>query len=197
MPDRGSGAALAGRDLEAAGRRAELEGGAPQSVGPAVALGGGGFAADSAPDDALIAVPDGAGGWALGETVDEARRVAGKVQGRRTTVAAEPPLPLPEGLWDLTLRTSWVEPGYLEPDAAWCVPGADPVSPLANGGAFGGKTRFGTPARPGSWPIDTAVRCWCCTPARIACAWVPSARPSRPGPAPMGPASCTWSAPRG
>ena len=62
-----------------------------------MALGGGGFAADTAPDDALIAVPDGAGGWAVGETVDEARRAAGKVQGRRTTVAAEPPLALPDG----------------------------------------------------------------------------------------------------
>ncbi len=134
-----------GRDLAAAGRRAALEGGAPQSVGPAVALGGGGFAADTAPDDALIAVPDGAGGWALGETVDEARRAAGKVQGRRTTVAAEPPLTLPEGAWDLTLRTSWVEPGYLEPDAAWCAPGAEPVSPLANGGAFGGKIHSAAP----------------------------------------------------
>src|SRR5205085_3830079 len=34
----------------------------------------------------------------------------------------------------------WVEPGYLEPDASWCVPGGVPVTPLANGGAFGGKT---------------------------------------------------------
>jgi xanthine dehydrogenase small subunit len=134
-----------GRDLEAAGRRAALEGGAPQVVGSAVALGGGGFAADTAPDDALIAVPDGVGGWSLGETVHEARQAAGKVQGRRTTAAAVPPLPLPAGAWDLTLRTSWVEPGYLEPDAAWCVPGSDPVSPLANGGAFGGKARSAAP----------------------------------------------------
>ena len=37
------------------------------------------------------------------------------------------------------LRTSWVEPGYLETDASWCAPGGEPASPLANGGAFGGK----------------------------------------------------------
>jgi hypothetical protein len=37
------------------------------------------------------------------------------------------------------LATSWVEPAYLEPDASWCEPGGEPVSPLANGGAFGGK----------------------------------------------------------
>jgi xanthine dehydrogenase small subunit len=133
------------RDLAAAARRATIEGATPQLAGPAVALGGGGFAADTAPDDALIAVPDGAGGWAVGETLEEARRSAGKVQGRRTTVAAEPPLALPDGPWDLTLRTSWVEPGYLEPDAAWCRPGQDPVSPLANGGAFGAKTHSEAP----------------------------------------------------
>jgi hypothetical protein len=32
-----------------------------------------------------------------------------------------------------------VEPAYLEPDASWCEPGGEPVTPLANGGAFGGK----------------------------------------------------------
>jgi xanthine dehydrogenase small subunit len=46
---------------------------------------------------------------------------------------------VPEGTWARTLRTTWVEPAYLEPDAAWCAPGGDPAGPLANGGAFGGK----------------------------------------------------------
>ena len=32
-----------------------------------------------------------------------------------------------------------MEPAYLEIDASWCVPGGEPASPLANGGAFGGK----------------------------------------------------------
>ena len=64
---------------------------APQRVGPDVALGRGGFADDTAPADALVAVPDGAGGWAVGETLAEARAAAGKVQGRRTTVDAAPP----------------------------------------------------------------------------------------------------------
>jgi CO/xanthine dehydrogenase Mo-binding subunit len=72
----------------------------------------------------------------------EARRVAGKVQGRRTTLQGRPPLldrmpaRSPGGV---QLATSWVEPAYLEPDASWCVPGGTPASPLANGGAFGGK----------------------------------------------------------
>jgi len=129
----------ADRDLDAAARRAALEGGAPQAVGPEVALGRGGFADDTAPDDALVAVRDAAGAWVVGESVEEARRAAGKVQGRRTTVAGEPPLTVPEGEWAASLRTSWVEPAYLETDATWCAPGGRPVSSLANGGAFGAK----------------------------------------------------------
>jgi len=137
------------RELEAAARRAELEGHSPQTVGPEVALGRGGFADDSAPPDALVAVSDGGGGWAVGETLTEARRAAGKVQGRRTTVPATPPLDLPSGDWKVTLRTSWVEPAYLELDASWCQPGGEPVSCLANGGAFGGKVAS---------PVEAAAR---------------------------------------
>ncbi|MCY3851491.1 MAG: 2Fe-2S iron-sulfur cluster-binding protein [Acidimicrobiaceae bacterium] len=142
------------RDSDAA-RRATIEGGVAQSVGPAVAAGRGGFADDSAPADALVAVlanngqwVDGQGAeeqrvdrqWVLAESRAEALRLAGKVQGRRTTAVFEPPIALPEGTFDLVLRTSWVEPAYLETDASWCAPGGEPVSPLANGGAFGAKT---------------------------------------------------------
>ena len=127
------------RDLEAAARRAALEGGVPQDVGPHVALGRGGFADDSAPPDALVAVPDGGGGWVVADTLTGARAAAGKVQGRRTTLEVRWPIEPPPGDWDLTLATTWVEPGYLETDASWCAPGAEPASPLGNGGAFGGK----------------------------------------------------------
>jgi hypothetical protein len=120
-------------------RRAALEGGTPQQVNADVALGRGGFADDTAPLDALVAVSDGAGGWVVGETLTEARRLAAKVQGRRTTAALRHPLEVPDGDWVRTLRTTWVEPAYLEPDASWCEPGGEPASPLANGGAFGGK----------------------------------------------------------
>ncbi len=127
------------RDLDAASRRATIEGRTPQRVAPDVALGRGGFADDRAPADALVAVPDGQGGWAVAETLTEARLLAGKVQGRRTTVSSRPPLAVPDGDWSATLRTSWVEPGYLETDATWCSPGGEPASLLANGGAFGAK----------------------------------------------------------
>lgn len=47
---------------------------------------------------------------------------------------------MPEGEWARTLRTTWVEPAYLEPDASWCEPCGEPMSSHGNGGAFGGKT---------------------------------------------------------
>jgi hypothetical protein len=139
------------RDFDAAARRAELEGGTVQRVGSDIALGRGGFADDTAPRDALVAVPlppesgapsvEAAGmRWVMAESLFAARELAGKVQGRRTTVDAAPPLTLPD-LPDggVRLATSWVEPAYLEPDASWCLPGGEPASPLENGGAFGGK----------------------------------------------------------
>jgi aerobic-type carbon monoxide dehydrogenase small subunit (CoxS/CutS family) len=127
------------RDLAAASQRATLEGGAPQHVGLDVPRGSAGFADDTSPLDALVAVPDGRGGYAVGETLTEARARAAKVQGRRTTMDLHHPLAVPDGDWVRTLRTTWVEPAYLETDASWCAPGGEPASPLANGGAFGGK----------------------------------------------------------
>ncbi len=137
------------RDLEAAARRAEIEGGGHQRVGADIALGRGGFADDTAPADALVAVRAPDGDWVVDETVHEARRRAGKVQGRRTTAALTWPIDVPKGDWAATLQTTWVEPAYLEPDASWCLPGGEPVTALANGGAFGGKvsTDVGAVAR--------------------------------------------------
>ncbi len=145
----GAGAGGRERDLDAAAARATIEGRSPQRVGPDVVLGHGGFADDEAPADALVAVPDPAGGWAVGESLTAARAAAGKVQGRRTTAELRHPLDLPPGDWVATLRTTWVEPAYLEPDASWCAPGGQPATPLANGGAFGGKS---------SSPAAAAVR---------------------------------------
>jgi aerobic-type carbon monoxide dehydrogenase small subunit (CoxS/CutS family) len=129
------GAVHPARDLAAASRRATIEGRTHQDVGPHVALGRGGFADDTAPRDALVAVPGG-----IGATLHAARAAAAKVQGRRTTIGLTHPLDVPPGDWDLTLRTTWVEPAYLETDASWCMPGGEPATPLANGGAFGAKT---------------------------------------------------------
>lgn len=129
------------RVTDAAIRRAKIEGGAAQDVGAHVALGEGGFADDTAPAGALVAVPhpELAGEWVVAASRAEALRAAGKVQGRRTTATFDPPIAVPAGDWSVTLQTSWVEPGYLETDASWCVPGGSPVSALANAGAFGGK----------------------------------------------------------
>jgi len=150
---------IQGRDLDAAGQRAALETGGAQRVGLDVPTGGAPFADDTAPRDALVAVPlpPGSGAdavsaaglqWVVAESLLEARMRAGKVQGRRTTVVAAAPLldrmpACPAG--GVQLATQWVEPAYLEPDASWCEPGADPASPLANGGAFGGKAHSAAP----------------------------------------------------
>lgn len=126
-------------DRGGAERRAALEGGVAQTVGSGVALGRGGFADDTAPADAMVAVRSADGSWVVGESLHDARRASGKVQGRRTTAPLSWPLELPAGDWVRTLRTTWVEPGYLEPDASWCEPGGEPMSAHGNGGAFGGK----------------------------------------------------------
>jgi xanthine dehydrogenase small subunit len=139
------------RSLDAAARRAELEGGARQAVGDVVPQGEGGFADDRAPRDALVAVPRPPGStatathaagmdWVVADSLLEARAIAGKVQGRRTSSEPLPPLALPtKDPGGVRLATGWVEPAYLEPDASWCTAGGDPATPLANGGAFGGK----------------------------------------------------------
>jgi aerobic-type carbon monoxide dehydrogenase small subunit (CoxS/CutS family) len=148
------------RDLERASQRAALEGASPQRVDESVPLGGGLFADDTAPRDALVAVPLPPGStadavpaagslWVVADTLFDARAAAGKVQGRRTTVPSAPPLrdrmpACPPG--GVRLATSWVEPAYLEPDASWCAPGGEPATPLANGGAFGGKCNSRAPA---------------------------------------------------
>lgn len=129
----------ANRDLAAAARRATLELGAPQVVGADVVAGAVGFSADTAPDGCLVAVVDPDGGWVVAESAVAARRQAGKVQGRRTTVDPVPPLEVPDGEWDLTLRTGWVDAAYVETDASWCEPGGEPSRAAANGGAFGAK----------------------------------------------------------
>lgn len=127
-------------DPRPAGERAQLEGGVAQVIDRAVVSSGMAcFAADSTPADFLVAVPDDSGGWVVRESLTAARDAAGRTQGRRSTVVPEPPIEVPAGDWAATLSTSWVEPAYLETDATWCEPGGEPASPVANGGAFGGK----------------------------------------------------------
>ncbi|MGP0032812.1 MAG: 2Fe-2S iron-sulfur cluster-binding protein [Acidimicrobiales bacterium] len=133
------------RDPLLAAWRAQLEGPTFQSSGPEVVLGAGGFADDTAPAGALVQL--GAAPAPPAADLRSARSRSGKVQGRRSTVPLVHPVPLPTGEWALTLQTTWVEPAYLEPDASWCRPGALPASPLANGGAFGGKRHSPVAAR--------------------------------------------------
>lgn len=128
------------RDLDAAARRATIEGRATQRVAPDVALGAGGFADDTAPSDAWVAILAPSGEWTIAPTVTEARAMAGVVPGRRSTLGVSWPIDPPtDDSFVRTLATTWVEPAYLEPDAVWCRPGDEPVGPSMNGGAFGSK----------------------------------------------------------
>lgn len=123
-----------------AAERAAIEGRTAQSVAPSVAAGSGGFAGDTFPADALVGVWSTDGAWHVRESLVEARAAAGIVQGRRSTLGLRWPIDIDaDDGFVRTLRTTWVEPAYLEPDAVWCEPGGIPVGPLVNGGAFGGK----------------------------------------------------------
>jgi len=125
--------------------RAQVEGHTDQRSGPDVVLGGAGFADDRAPAGALVQL--GAAEVAPAPSLAASRGGTAKVQGRNSTVALVHPVALPVGEWALTLQTTWVEPAYVEPDSSWCLPSAPPATPLANGGAFGGKRRSPAPAR--------------------------------------------------
>jgi xanthine dehydrogenase small subunit len=128
--------ALGRRDPVLAAWRSQVEGPAFQSSGTGVVLGGGGFADDSAPPGALVQLGSGA---PLAPGFRAARAASGRIQGRNSTVTLSHPVEVPRGDWAVTLQTTWVEPAYVEPDASWSRPGGSPASPLANGGAFGGK----------------------------------------------------------
>jgi xanthine dehydrogenase small subunit len=156
------------RDFDLAAKRALIEGRSPQHVGPKTALGDGGFAADAMPAGSLSALPvlyedgyhlDEPRGWAVGQSTAAARSLSGKLQGRRSTADLGYPVDVPEGRFDFTLATTFVEPAYLEPDASWCLPGGEPASALANGGAFGGKRSSPAPeaarmlAAAQGWPV--------------------------------------------
>jgi xanthine dehydrogenase small subunit len=131
------------RNLVLAGWRAQVEGPAFQTSGPDVVLGGGGFADDSAPPAALVQLGADA---PLEPDLRAARAGSGRVQGRNSTAPLTHPVGVPDGEWAVTLQTSWLEPAYVEPDASWSRPGGTPASPLANGGAFGGKRHSPVPA---------------------------------------------------
>jgi aerobic-type carbon monoxide dehydrogenase small subunit (CoxS/CutS family) len=132
------------RDPLLASWRAQLEGPAFQSSGPDAVMGDAGFADDTAPHGSLVQLGQAA---EPAPSLRAARAGTGRVQGRNSTVPLGHPVAVPAGTWALTLQTTWVEPAYLEPDASWAAPDGIPASPLANGGAFGGKRRSPVPER--------------------------------------------------
>jgi xanthine dehydrogenase small subunit len=132
-------------------QRAQLEGRSAQTLGPEVALGGGGFASDTAPRTALFAIaPEQLAQsdeltqprhWRLAADLTTWRSAIGSIPGRRSSLGLTWPIEHRDvsGRVLRELQTTWVEPAYLEPDCSWCEPGGEPAPTHANGGAFGGK----------------------------------------------------------
>jgi xanthine dehydrogenase small subunit len=153
-------------------QRASLEGRTPQMLGPKVALGGGGFAADLAPTTARYALaPDHSdqgrsahelgdpSGWRLTEDLPAWRAALNSAPGRRSSLGVTWPIAPVAGPGRIVreLQTTWVEPAYVEPDCSWCEPGGEPASTHANGGAFGGKHDSGLPALVAALARDHAM----------------------------------------
>ena len=147
-------------DPAASAVRAALEGGVPQAVGPDIALGGGGFADDRAPTDALVALRGADGEWVVGETLAEAR--AAERQGPRSPN---------HGAADLAARRSaratgsarCARPGSNRRTSNRMPRGAGPVASrrartaTVARSAASWRPRSGRGAR--GWPTSTAVRC--------------------------------------
>ncbi len=127
------------RDLARASERATLESGTAQRCSPDVVRGDAPFADDTAPTGALVALGSSASGYVVATSDLEARAQLATRQGRNSTIALSHPVALPDGEFDISLQTTFVEPAYLEPDASWCEPGGEPASPFGNAGAFGAK----------------------------------------------------------
>ena len=152
-----------------------LEGGVPQTVGPGVVLGRAGFADDTCPAGALVAVPDGAGGYAVAESLGAARALAGKVQGRKTSLAARPPggrAPRPTG------TSPCRPPGSSRPTSSRTPRGAPPAAsrprPSATAGPSAGSCAHRWPPTPAGWPTATVARSGSSGPARTWCATAPN-----------------------
>ena len=165
------------RDLDRAAVRAGIEGGVPQRVGPAVVLGDAGFADDGCPPDALVAVPDGRGGYAVAESLAEARARAGKVQGRSTSLPLGHPVDGARGPVGPHPADHLGGAGLRRARRLVVPTRREPASPYGNGGAFGGKLHSPVAGgRPSAGRRATAARCGSSGRGRTWCAWGPNAR---------------------
>ena len=152
--------------------------GRPSRSGPAVVLGRAGSPTTPARPTPWWPCPTAPAATPWPSRWRAARARAGKVQGRQTSLAARPPgRGAARGDWALTLRTTWVEPAYVEPDASWCAPGRCAGLALRQRRGLRGEAALAGGARtPAGWPTSTAARCGSSGRART---WSGSA-PKRP-----------------
>ena len=125
----------------------------PQASAPRWRWAMAGSPTDSAPADALVAVRDcpTADGH-VGETLarrSPRRRAARCRVGARHRAAAMADRRA-AGRLGATLQTTWVEPGYLETDAAWCAPGGGRSARWPTAARSAGSHQRGRRAR--GWP---------------------------------------------
>ena len=165
--------------------------GCPSGSGPSVVLGRAGFADDTCPADALVAVPDGAGGYVVAES---RRRRPGpwpaRSRGASTSLAARPP--------------GGRAPGRLGPHPADHLggaglrragrlvvrcPAASRRRPSATAGPSGGSCTRRWPPTPGGWPTSTGARSGSSGRGRTWSATAPSGRRWPAGSTPTGPGS--------
>jgi hypothetical protein len=115
------------RRFDAAARRAELEGGVAQRVGPEVPCGNAGFADDTAPRDALVAVPAANGEWVVAESPRSANCGRCRADGPSTSASAA--APVAEG--GVRLATVWSNPPTRTRRRRGVEPGGEPRGPPA------------------------------------------------------------------
>ena len=150
----------------------------PQTVGPSTVLGRAGFADDTGPADALVAVPDGIGRLRPGRN---GRRRPGP--GRQGAGAQDQPGPRPPG-WPCPRATGTSPcrpPGWSRPTSSRTPRGAHPAAsrlrPSATAGPSAGSCTRRWPPTPAGWPTATGARCGSSGRVRTWCASGPKRPP--------------------
>ena len=163
----------------------------PSGSGPAVVLGDAGFADDGCPADALVAVLDGDGGYAVAASLPEARALADKVQGRSTTVPLSHPV---AGTRRGSGCSRWRPPGWSRATSSPTPPGARPAAsrppPTATAARSGASCVPPWPRTPAGWPTAGPAGAGAVVPRGRRAARARSGRRWPAGSPPTAPACC-------
>ena len=189
-PSRGRRCRRSRRGLRAAAaRRATLEGGTAQRTGPRRGAWAGRFRRGHRPAglSGRRARPR-TGGWAVGETLAEARAAPGRCRaGAAGSRCATRSRCRPATGTSPSRPPGWSRPIWSPTRRGAFRAESRPTRP-AMGGPSAGRSPRRPGRRPGPWPIGTSGRCRSSFPVKTWCGKARSARRSRPGCASTGPA---------